>query len=121
MMKRQCSLVAKGRLLGVQFEALFEGGDDCVYFENARRSNGTAKTLRDGLASLGVRFLGSSPTNQVFPILPAAAVRELEKDFFFYEWEAERDGMIPIRLVTGWGTTNEEVEAFLEAAKKLLK
>lgn len=120
MMKRQCSLIAKGRLLGVQFEALFEGGGDCVYFEMARHSNTTAKRLRDGLAALGVRFLGTSPTNQLFPILPAAAVRELEKDFFFYEWEAESGGMIPIRLVTGWGTTDEEVDAFLSAVKAAL-
>jgi threonine aldolase len=67
-----------------------------------------------------VRFLGTSPTNQLFPILPAATVRALEKDFFFYEWEAERGGMIPIRLVTGWGTTDEEVDAFLSAVKAAL-
>ena len=120
MMKRQCSLLAKGRLFGVQFEAMFEGGGDCLYFRMARHSNETARRLREGLSKIGVGFLGSSPTNQVFPILPAAAARELEKEFFFYEWETERDGMIPIRLVTGWGTTDEEVDAFLEAAKDAL-
>ena len=120
MMKRQCSLVAKGRLLGVQFEALFAGGDGCVWLESARHANEMARQLREGLLALGVNFLGTSPTNQVFPILPAPVVRELEKDFFFYEWEAEREGKIPIRLVTGWGTQPGEIEAFLEAAQKAL-
>ena len=67
-----------------------------------------------------MKFYGNSPTNQVFPILPASAVRELEKEFFFYEWAPERDGMIPIRLVTGWGTTAEEAEAFVSAVGKLI-
>lgn len=120
MIKRQCSLLAKGRLIGVQFEALLEGGENCVYFEAARHSNDMARRLRDGLSALGVAFVGSSPTNQVFPILPAAVVRELEKDFFFYEWEAERDGVIPIRLVCGWGTRADEVDAFLDAAKNAI-
>ena len=120
MIKRQCSLLAKGRLIGVQFEALFDGGEDCVYFETARRSNETARRLREGLSALGVRFLGSSPTNQIFPILPAAVVRRLEKDFFFYEWAAEKDGFIPIRLVTGWGTLDEEVDSFIAAVKAAL-
>ena len=44
----------------------------------------------------------------------------MQKDFSFYEWAPERDGMIPIRLVTAWGTKDSEVEAFLERAKTLL-
>ena len=120
MIKRQCSMLAKGRLLGVQFEALLDGGEDSIYFEMARHANDMARMLRDALAALGVCFLGTSPTNQLFPILPAATVRALEKDFFFYEWAAEKDGFIPIRLVTGWGTTTDEVEAFLAAVKAAL-
>jgi len=120
MIKRQCGLLAKGRLIGVQFEALLEGGENSLYYKIAARENVTAEILRSGLSSLGVIFYGNSPTNQVFPILPAAAVRELEKDFFFYEWAPERDGMIPVRLVTGWGTTAEEAEAFVSAVKSLL-
>lgn len=80
-----------------------------------------AEILRNGLKKAGVRFFGNSPTNQVFPILPAAVVKKLEKDFFFYEWAKEKDGMIPIRLVTGWGTQEEEVKAFLAAVRKYLE
>ena len=49
------------------------------------------------------------------------AVRELEKEFFFYEWAPEEEGRIPIRLVTGWGTKPEEVETFLTRLAVLLR
>ena len=119
MIKRQNGLLAKGRLLGVQFEALLKGGEDSVYFEMARHANEMAELLREGLKNKGVEFEGSSPTNQVFPILPKAVVEELEKEFFFYRWAQERDGMIPIRLVTSWATPRSDVEALLNAVEKL--
>ena len=87
---------------------------DSIYFSMASRANQMADKLRDGLASMDVPFCGDSQTNMVFPILPVQAVRELEKDFFFYEWAPEKDGMIPLRLVTGWGTSESDVDAFLE-------
>ena len=118
MIKRQCGMLAKGRLIGVQFEALLTGGENSLYFEIASHANTLAKKLREGLAASGVTFYSGSETNQVFPILPSPVVRELEKEFFFHEWAAERDGMIPIRLVTGWGTTEAEVDAFLEKTAK---
>ena len=120
MIKRQCGLLAKGRLIGVQFEALLEGGKDSIYFEMPARANRLAKRLSDGLSALGVSFYSESQTNQIFPVLPAATVKELEKDFFFYEWAPEKEGMIPIRLVTGWGTEESDVDAFLEKAGELL-
>lgn len=110
---------AKGRLIGVQFEALLEGGLHSLYFEMARHANEMADKLKEGLSDLGVTFYSSSQTNQVFPVLPTRMVRELEKEFFFYEWAPERDGMIPIRLVTAWGTQESEVDAFLSAMRKL--
>lgn len=119
MMKRQCGLLAKGRLIGVQFEALLEGGQDSIYFEMAKHANGMADKLRKGLSDMGIRFYSESQTNQLFPILPTNLVRELEKEFFFYEWASEKDGMIPIRLVTAWGTRESEVDAFLSAMDKL--
>ena len=69
---------------------------------------------------MGLDFFGTSRTNQIFPILPAEAVHRLEEDFMFYEWAPERDGMIPVRFVTGWGTKDEEVDALLAAIKKLI-
>lgn len=121
VMKRQCGLLAKGRLIGVQFEALLDGGMDSIYFSMAAHANQLASELREGLAKMNVRFYSESQTNQVFPILPAEAVRKLEKDFFFYEWAPEKDAMIPIRLVTAWGTEKDDIQAFLEKTRKILK
>jgi len=120
MIKRQCGLLAKGRLIGVQFEALLDGGMDSVYFRIAAHANEMAELLRDGLSGLGIRFFVRPQTNQLFPILPAAVVKKLEETFFFYRWGSETDGMQPIRLVTAWGTQRSDVEAFLEAVEALV-
>lgn len=121
MIKRQGGMLAKGRLIGVQFEALLSGGEKSIYYEIASHANQMAKKLRDGLTSLGVGFYSDSPTNQVFPVLPTPVVASLEEVFSFYRWAPEKDGMTPIRLVTGFGTKAEEVEAFLKKTEELLK
>ena len=118
MMKRQGGLLAKGRLIGAQFEALLEGGKDCVYLQIAAHANEMAELLRNGLSQMGIEFYSNSVTNQVFPIFPVSMVEKLEEDFFFHRWAPESGGKVPVRLVTGWGTKKEEVEAFLEAVRK---
>lgn len=120
MIKQKCSMLAKGRLIGVQFEALLEGGEESIYYQMARHANEMAYKLQRGIGEMGLDFFGTSRTNQIFPILPAEAVHRLEEDFMFYEWAPERDGMIPVRFVTGWGTKDEEVDALLAAIKKLI-
>lgn len=120
MMKRQCGLLAKGRLIGVQFEALLEGGMDSIYFKMAAHSNQMSDKLRDGLKAMDIDFYSESCTNQSFPMFPVRIVEELEKDFVFYRWAPERDGLIPIRLVTAWGTEESSVDLFLNRAKELL-
>ena len=87
----------------------------------AAHANRLASELKEGLSKMNVRFYSESQTNQVFPVLPAEAVRELEKEFFFYEWAPEKDGMIPIRLVTAWGTTEDDIQAFLEKTRNILR
>lgn len=119
MIKRQCGMLAKGRLLGVQFEALLKGGDDCLLYRIGRHENAMAKRLQDGILAMGYSFLGHSVTNQIFPILPDTLIEELQKDFFFYVWAPDHDGYSVIRLVTSWGTTEAEVDAFLAKLKEL--
>lgn len=121
MIRRQGGLLAKGRLIGVQFEALLEGGENCLLLEIARKENELASKLRKGLESMGVELFGSSKTNQVFPVFPTEVVRELEKDFFFYEWYPEKDGRIVIRLVVSWGTKEEEIDIFLNKVRELIR
>lgn len=117
MIKRQNGMLAKGRIIGVQFEALFEGGEDCLYYEIAKHSNRMAERLKAGLESLGIGFYSESQTNQLFPIFPKNVVEDLEKEFFFYRWAPEEKGMIPVRFVTGWGTKEEDVDALIEKLK----
>lgn len=119
MIKRQCSMLAKGRLIGVQFEALLEGGENSIFFETAAHANAMAKLIREELTALGIAFYSDSPTNQVFPILPTAVVEELEKEVAFHRWAPEKDGMIPVRFVTGWGTERRDIEALVREIKRL--
>lgn len=120
-MKRQCGLLAKGRLIGVQFEALLEGGRESVFYKIAREMNRTADRLKEGLKALGTEFYSESQTNQLFPVFTKEVKEELEKDFFFHQWAPEKNGKVPVRLVTSWGTTDEEVDAFLKRVKELTK
>ncbi|MBQ6662603.1 MAG: threonine aldolase [Firmicutes bacterium] len=120
MIKQNCGLLAKGRLIGVQFEALLAGGEDSIYFRMARHSNEMASKLRAGLEELGLPFYSESPTNQIFPILPTPVVEKLEEEFFFYRWAPEKDGMIPVRFVTAWGTEEKEVDALLARIRELV-
>lgn len=120
MMKRQCGMLAKGWLTGVQFETLLSGGENSIYYEIARHENALAKVIRDGLKSLDIEFYGDSPTNQVFPILPAEVVRELRKEFVFHDWSPERDGKMTVRFVTGFGTTREEADRLVARIKELM-
>lgn len=114
MIKQNCGMLAKGRLLGVQFEALLEGGENSIYYEMARNSNAMANKLREGITKAGYKFKGNSNTNQIFPIFPTSMVRDMEKEFFFYDWEAWDENNRVVRLVTSWGTEEKDVNAFLD-------
>ena len=120
MIQQNGGLGAKGRLIGVQFEALLAGGEDSIYFRMARHANEMASKLRAGLEELGLPFYSESPTNQIFPILPTPVVEKLEEEFFFYRWAPEKDGMIPVRFVTAWGTEEKEVDALLARMRELV-
>jgi threonine aldolase len=111
IMKQQSGLLAKGRILGVQFEALFKDG---LYFRLAEHSNRLADKLRSGISEKGYSFLVDSPTNQVFPILPKVLVEKLEEKYFFYRWKTIDDENICIRLVTSWGLQEDGVLSFLD-------
>ena len=116
-MKQQGAILAKGRLLGVQFEAILKDG---LYRELAARSNGLAQRAGAALRALGVEFLYDSPSNQIFPVLPDGAVEELSKEVSFEIQEKLSGGRTCIRFVTGWQTTEEDVCGLVETIKKLI-
>ena len=110
VIKQHGGLLAKGRLLGIQFLELFRDG---LYFELARHANQMAERLTLGLSNLGYLFLTDSPTNQIFPILPNPVIDELSKQYRFYVWDKADSHHSVIRLVTSWATPDEAVDSFL--------
>ena len=111
-MKQHGGILAKGRLLGVQFSALFEDG---LWFQLATHANQQAKTLQDGLIAKGVPLMVHSPTNQLFPIFSNRQIQQLSEHFAFEIWGPWDETHSVIRLVTSWATTPETVSAFLQA------
>ena len=109
-MKQKGALLAKGRLIGLQFLALFS---DNLYFELAMHANRMADRLRQAIRQAGYQFLTDSPSNQLFPILPNALVERLQQDFSFYLWSRPDEQRTAIRLVTSWATPAAEVERFI--------
>lgn len=112
ILKQRGGMLAKGFLLGLQFEALMENG---LYQDLGRRSTALALRLRDGMQRLGVEFACDSPSNQQFPILPNAVLDELRGRFHWEEMGPRGVQAAEIRLVTSWATQDSAVDAFLEA------
>ena len=111
-MKQRGAILAKGRLLGVQFQAILEDG---LYFDLARHANDLAFRLRDGITALGYPCPVPSPSNQQFPVLPNRVVAKLQE--LGYEFEIDHavdDDHTCIRLVTSWATPETAVEEFLQ-------
>ncbi len=109
--KKRGALLAKGRLLGVQFDALFT---DSLYFELSRHAMEMAQELRAVLHEKGIEFYLESPTNQQFVILDDAKVEELKKQVSFSFWEKCDAHHTVVRFCTSWSTTREDLE-FLRA------
>jgi len=103
-------LLAKGRLLGIQFEELFT---DNLFFELGNYANEMSNILREGLKKANCSFLVDSPSNQIFPILENKQIEKLQEKFKFYVWEKVDDNHSAIRLITSWATKKEAVLEFL--------
>ena len=116
-MKQQGAILAKGRLLGVQYEAILKDG---LYLSLAREANRLAARLTAGLSALDVPLLAQSPSNQVFPILPNGVVEKLGESFTFEVQQPMDPEHTCIRFVTGWHSTDGDVDAILAKLKELL-
>ena len=118
ILKQHGGMLAKGWLLGVQFEQLMRSG---LYEELGEHSTRMAQQLAEGLKGLGVESLFESPSNQIFPILPDEVLAKLEGAF---HWEVNatlEGGRSCIRLVCSWATQQAAVTAFLLAVEQALK
>ena len=114
IIKQRGGMLAKGRLLGLQFETLFT---DRLYYTLSQHANDMAQRLADGIAALGYPFAAEAATNQLFPILPKTVLARLEEDFVFSVQYADDDTRDVIRLCTSWATDAKQAERFLEKLK----
>ncbi len=110
--KKRGALLAKGRLLGVQFDALFT---DDLYFRIGRHANEMAEKMKAIFAARGVPFHIQSPTNQQFVVLENGRMEALRQKIAFSFWEKVDDTHTAVRFAAGWSTTEEDLRA-LEAA-----
>ena len=109
--KQHGALMAKGRLLGIQFDALMQDG---LYFKIARHAVEQAMRLRDAFIAKGYKMYSNSPTNQQFVLFDKETIQHLEKDFVFEQWFPVGDKM-NCRFVTSWATRPEDVDALIAA------
>ena len=112
IMKQHGALLAKGRLLGIQFETLFT---DDLYLHIGENAIRAADTIRAFLASHGYEQYFTAPTNQIFIVLDNTRYAELSKKITFGFWEKKDDSHTVVRIATDWVTTQENVEKLLQA------
>lgn len=110
--KQNGGMLAKGRLLGIQFLTLFEDG---LYFQLSGHAVSQAMRIRDAFESKGFGFLVQSPSNQQFPILDNATMERLSSDFLFSFWQKVDDTHTAVRFCTSWATRPEAVDALIAA------
>ena len=110
MIKQRGGMLAKGRLLGIQFETLFEDG---LYFEVAKHADDLAMQIRRGFEAKGIKMLFDSMTNQQFPILPNAVMEKLAEKYAFSFWTKVGDSHTAVRFCTSWATKEENVAELL--------
>lgn len=116
LMKQKGGLFAKGRLLGLQFEALFT---DDLYFKLARHANDMARQLSDGIAKAGFSFLVPTQSNQLFPIFPRTLIEKLRENFGIGFWEKFDDEKDVVRLCASFATPQKAVDEFLKSLYEL--
>lgn len=105
--KQRGALLAKGRLTGVQFDALFTEG---LYFEIGRNAIETAERLKECFRDKGYEFYLESPTNQIFIVLENERMEQLRKDVVFSFCEKKDETHTVVRFTTSWATKMEDVE-----------
>ena len=118
MIKQRGGMLAKGRLLGIQFDTLFT---DDLYTKIARNANDMAYQIRDIFVSNGYPLLFDSPTNQQYPIISDEELAILGKNFGYEYWERVDETHSGVRFCGSWATTQEQVDALREAVNALKK
>lgn len=109
-MKQRGAMLAKGRLLGLQFSVLFENNR---YLELADHAVKMAQKLQKGMEELGISFFVKTTTNQIFPIFEQSLMERMAEKFQFQLWEQLDDNKSAVRFVTSWACEEQAVEECL--------
>lgn len=109
--KQRGGLLAKGRLLGIQFDTLFENN---LYFNISNHAINMAMKIKKAFSDKGYKFLYDSNTNQQFPILPNEVLSKLSEKYSFSFWEKVDDNNSAVRFCTSWATKSEDVDELVE-------
>lgn len=105
-------MLAKGRLLGLQFLTLFEDG---LYFRISQHAVRQALRIRDAFESKGFEMLVHSPSNQQFPILDNDTMSRLAENFLFSVWQKIDESHTAVRFCTSWATDENAVDSLINA------
>lgn len=114
--KQKGALLAKGRILGIQFVELFK---EDLFFKLGRYANKLATKLADSIDQMGYAHWLKPVSNQIFPIFPNPIIDKLSKKYGFYVWKEDKNDTSVIRLITSWATKEEAIEAFLRDLSRM--
>ena len=115
-LKQKGAMLAKGRLLGIQFQELLK---DDLYWELAAHANLQAEKIKEAFQEIGADFLAETDTNQIFPILENSQIEKLSEQFDFYVWKKIDSEKSAIRIITSWATYGAVVDNFCNEILKL--
>lgn len=113
--KQRGAMLAKGRILGIQFLTLFENH---LYLEIGKHENNMAEQLCQGIKEEGYNFYIETNTNQIFPIFPNTLIQKLQEHFSFIVMDYVDNSHSYVRLVTSWATKIEHIKEFIYILKK---
>ena len=113
--KQRGAMLAKGRLLGLQFDTLFTDG---LYYKISAHAAGLAKKIRKAFEDKGIELYYDSPTNQQFPILTDEQVKKLGEEFAYSYW-CKAGSKHAVRFCTSWATKEEDVDKLIGAIERL--
>lgn len=116
LIKQKGGMLAKGRLLGVQFEALFEDG---LYLEISRHADRLADKLREAFTQAGFPFLVENQTNQIFPVIPDSVLKKLGENYGYTYQERVDETHSAVRFCTSWATKEDNIDRLIADLKRL--
>lgn len=116
LVKQHGALLAKGRLLGLQFETLLT---DQLYLSIARKAVSLAQRLKNAFLRSGYTLFIDSPTNQQFIVLPNEVIEQLHHDLSFELWGSQGENESVVRFVTSWATEEKDIDTLEQCLASL--